>query len=292
MKVIKLTAVIAVLALGTTSCVENTGKYKTLLAERDSLQTQVSTLGASYDETIGILNDVENGFAEIRQAEGQLISNFTTIEGQSQTKKQQVATQINQVKAIIAKNKERIEQLQRSLSQSNKQNSTLAGTIQRMETELAEKVAFIESLQGELANKNVKIEELTTTVSDLNANLLEVNETSAQQQTVIEALDTDLNTAWYCIATAKELKANKIVTGNGLFRAKTIMDQNFDKEDFTQVDLRKISSIPTGDTKVKVLTSHPKESYALVVGEDKTINIEISDPANFWSVSKYLVVQK
>jgi hypothetical protein len=41
-----------------------------------------------------------------------------------------------------------------------------------------------------------------------------------------------------------------------------------------------------------VLTSHPKESYNLVTAEDKTVTIEILNPALFWSVSKYLVVQK
>jgi hypothetical protein len=70
------------------------------------------------------------------------------------------------------------------------------------------------------------------------------------------------------------------------------MGGNFNKSVFTAVDRRELSSIPTAAKKVKIMSSHPKDSYTLDVKEDKTVTIAIKNADKFWSVSKYLVVQK
>ena len=72
----------------------------------------------------------------------------------------------------------------------------------------------------------------------------------------------------------------------------SIMDGDFDKSAFTSADLRNLTRIETGSKKPKLLTSHPKESYTLTPGEDKLVTLEITDPAKFWSISKYLVIRK
>ncbi|HET7733209.1 MAG TPA: hypothetical protein VFK73_05155, partial [Paludibacter sp.] len=167
----------------------------------------------------------------------------------------------------------------------------LASTIKRLQTELEEKTVQIQSLQAELEQKNIKITELTTTVSDQSKNIAEQQTAMEQQKSTIKGQDTDLNTVWYCVATAKKLKEEKIVSTAGLFQSKKVLDNEFDKDAFTQVDLRNVSSIPTNSKKVKILSLHPKNSYNLVTGADKYITIEITNPSKFWSISKYLVVQ-
>jgi TolA-binding protein len=160
----------------------------------------------------------------------------------------------------------------------------LSETINRLQSELDAQGVLVESLQAELAQKNIKIEELTTTVNNQNQNI-------ADQQSTIKGQDTDMNTVWYCVATAKQLKEAKIVTGGGLFQAKTVMESNFNQKSFTKVDLRNISTIATNSTNVKILSSHPQNSYIMETGADKNITIKITNPSKFWSVSRYLVVQ-
>ncbi|MDD2285151.1 MAG: hypothetical protein PHQ11_07100 [Paludibacter sp.] len=292
MRKIQLLTIVAALVFTTISCVESTGKYKTLAAERDSLQMQAQNLEANYNETIGILNDVEEGFAQIREAEGKMMLDVKRIEGNNISKKEQIAFQMSQIKEMLAQNKARIEQLQRQSGQRGKENSSLNKTIQRMQTELEEKTAYIASLQAELEKKNIRINELTTSVGQLNTELDQLSETSEKQKQLIESQDVDMNTVWYVVGTSTDLKASQILTSNGLFRPKTVLDQNFDKTSFTQADKRNVKVVTTNSKRVKILTSHPKESYNLVTAEDKTILIEILNPAKFWSVSKYLVVQK
>ena len=69
MKTIKFYAVIAVLAFALTSCVENSGKYKAAVAQRDSLTMLTKTLDSNYNESLVLLNDIEAGFATINQNE-------------------------------------------------------------------------------------------------------------------------------------------------------------------------------------------------------------------------------
>ena len=292
MRTVKLLTVIAALVLAATSCVEKTGKYKTLAAERDSLQLQAQTIEASYNETIGILNEVEAGFAQIREAEGKMMLDVKRIEGNNISRKEQIAFQMSQIKDILSQNKARIEQLQRQSAQRGKENSSLNQTISRMQAELEEKTAFIASLQAELEKKNIRIDELTASVGQLNTELDQLSEESEKQRQMLENQDADMNTVWYVVGTSAELKENQILTSNGLFRARTVLDSNFDKTAFTKADLRKVNVVTTGSKRVKVLTSHPKESYNLLTDNDKFVSIEIVNPAKFWSVSKYLVVQK
>ena len=67
---------ITALALITSSCVENSGKYKAAVAERDSLAQVNMALDSSYNQTLDILNDIEQGFAEINQQERNAILFF------------------------------------------------------------------------------------------------------------------------------------------------------------------------------------------------------------------------
>ncbi len=292
MKTIQFMAVMATFLVLASSCVEKSEKYQSMVAERDSLQLQAMNLEESYNETLNILNDVEEGFAQIRKAEGKMMMDVKRMEGASASKKEQLAIQMNQIKEMLEQNKAKIEELQRQSNQRGKENAKLTQTIQRMQSELDEKVAFIASLQAELEKKNTRISELNTSVTQLSAELSQLTDVTEKQQQKIQNQDVDMNTVWYTLGTSSDLKASNILTSNGLFRAKTVLDKEFDKSIFTKVDRRSLKVIPTESKRVKVLTSHPKESYKLVTADDKTISIEILNVDNFWSVSNYLVIQK
>ena len=292
MKTFKFITVITVLLFTTVSCVEHSDKYKTILAQRDSLQMQAQTVEAGYNETIEILNEVEAGFASIREIEGKMKLDIKSVEGNNKNKKQQIAIQLNQVKEILAQNKARIEQLQRQSNQKGKESTTLSLTIKRMQTELEENTAIIASLQDELTKKNIKIEELVTTVDSLNTGITVLHEVTEKQQDTIKNQDININTVWYSVASYEVLKIAKVISTNGLFRPRTILDKDFDRSVFIQTDLRTIASINTESKRIKILSTHPKESYNLVKDENSVITIEIINPSKFWSISKYLVVQK
>jgi DNA repair exonuclease SbcCD ATPase subunit len=291
MRTIKFFAIIVAVLFVTSSCVENSTKYKSIVAQRDSVLRVKQALDSNYTQTLSILNDVESGFSEISQNESQMKVNLNGVEASKTSKRALIAAQMNAIKETIKQNKEKIAELRHLAAKGGKENAMLTETINRLQTEMDQKDLQIKSLQAELEQKNIKIEELNTTVNTQSKNIAEQQNVMEQQKSTIKGQDTDLNTVWYCIASPKTLKIAKIITGGGLFQAKKVMNADFDKKEFTKIDLRAVTSIPTNSKSPKILSSHPKDSYNLVPGADKKITIEITNPSKFWSVSKYLVVQ-
>jgi len=291
MKTIKFYAIIAALVFVTASCVENSGKYKAAVAQRDSIAMEKQALDSNYNRSLVILNDIENGFSEINQTEKEMKVNLKGVEGKTTNKRQLIAAQMTAIKQGIEQNKAKIAELRHLAAKNGKANIMLTETIKRLQSEMDEKTVQIQSLQAELEQKNIKITELNTTVTVQSKNIADQQNVMDQQKSTIKGQDTDLNTVWYCVASSKKLKEAKVITGGGLFQSKKVMTDQFDMNAFTQVDLRNISSIPTNSRNIKFLSVHPKDSYNLVTGADKKITIEITNPSKFWSVSKYLVVQ-
>ncbi len=280
----------AVLALTTASCV-NSGKYDAVVAQRDSVERAKVALDSNYNQTLVILNDIEGGFARINQNETQMKANLKGTEGAKGNKRQEIAAQMTAIRESMDQNKAKIAELRSLASKRGKVNGKLAETIKRLQAELDQNGESIKSLQAELDQKNIKITELNTTVDTQSKNIADQQNTMDQQKSTIKGQDTDLNTVWYCVASSKVLKDAKIVSNTGLFQSKKVMANAFDKKVFTKVDLRNITSIPTNSKSIKIMSSHPSTSYNLVKGTNKDITIEITNPSEFWSVSKYLVVQ-
>ncbi|NTU65546.1 MAG: hypothetical protein HGB05_19635, partial [Chloroflexi bacterium] len=68
--------------------------------------------------------------------------------------------------------------------------------------------------------------------------------------------------------------------------------QDFADSSFTQVDITEVKSIPVNTKDAKLITEHPSESYEFIrEGKDKIASLEIKDPAEFWKISKYAVVE-
>ncbi len=292
MKATKFYVFLAALALLSASCVEKSSKYKAAVATRDSIAIEKQVLDSNFYQTIALLNDIESGFKVISENEKQVQLNMKGVEGKSLNQRELIVAQMKAIKESMEQNKAKIAELRNLEAKKRKANgllteanNKLTETINLLQAKMDEQGAQIQTLQTELAHKNIVIDELTTTVNQ------QQNELERQQTTINEQI-AENNTAWYCIATSKQLKDAKIVIDAGLFQSPKVMKNDFDKTAFTKVDLRKVSLIATNSTSIQILSSHPQSSYRLVTGADKKITISITDPSSFWSVSKYLVVKK
>ena len=122
-------------------------------------------------------------------------------------------------------------------------------------------------------------------------------ENNAKSQTIAEKTAA-LHSAFYIVGKSKDLQDAKIIDRKGglLGIGKTSkLNDNFDNSKFTQIDYTQMSSIPVNGGDVKIITSHPNDSYTLdndLKAKYLVKNILITNPEKFWSVSKYLVVVK
>jgi chromosome segregation ATPase len=284
--------IVALAALGSLAgCSGSSQREKQLQAENDSLVIVATQAKAEMDELLGIINDVEAGFAQIRNAE-----NFLTVTAQgngeiTQTTRERIQSDMQMVTEALKNNREQLDKLQKLYDASKSQSAAMKKTIAGLKEELETKTKTILTLQDELAKKDAKIGELTQSVTELAGTVDALSATADQQASEIKAQDKELNTGWYVFGYKNELKDEGILTGGGLFKESKLMEGNFNKDYFTKVDIRTLKEIPLKAKKAKMLSSMPEGSYEFKKDGDGYLTLVITDYKTFWSVSKYLVVQ-
>ena len=284
MKILKLSLVAAVLLISQfafVSCGNNEEKVgnpeaDSLKAVTGELTGKLNEKEAALQEFILSFNEIQENLNAIKDKE-KIVVNASTG-GDVKRKEDQIKEDIQAIYDLMAKNKNRIGSLTKKLKDSN------------LKIEGLEKM--IENLQNSINQKDVEIADLKTRIEGLNIELSNLN----TNYKVVEAESTEktevINTAFYAIGTSKELIEKKVISKEGGFigigkSTKVVAD--FNKDYFTKINVEQTTSINIGAKKAKLLSTHPSSSYKLV-GQKPVEKIEITNPKEFWSVSKYLVI--
>jgi chromosome segregation ATPase len=140
------------------------------------------------------------------------------------------------------------------------------------------------TLNEELERKNRQISELSASVTTLSKDVQELRTQSNAQQQTINQQEKQINTVYYCFGTSNELKKQKILVNDQI-------GANFNRDYFIKVnDFNKLHTITLWAKKGKLVSKHPDGSYEFVKDANNQIELQILDPVNFWSLTKYLVV--
>ncbi len=264
---------------------KNSAEYKALEAQKDSLELANKKTTAEMDEVLGLLNEVEDNFQSIKTAENYLHVQSSSSGDMAPTTRERIQGDMQLITETLKKNKDKISELEKRLNGSSIQSKQLQNTLENFRTQLSEKTMALVSLQEELAMRDQKIEALSTEVAGLATDVQGLRaETNAQQET-IKKQDTELNTVYYCFGTSKELKAQKILIDGEL-------GTNFNRDYFIRIkDSRKLGEVPVYAKKAKLVSKHPEGSYEETKDSSGNVVIKIKDTKNFWSLTKYLVVQ-
>ena len=261
-------------------------------AENDSLKLELNQRNAELDEMLGTFNEISEGFRQINAAENRVDLQRGAVAEGSLTAREQIASDIEFIRNQMEENKQQIAKLQQMLKNSKNTSAQLKRAVEQLTQELEAKAQRIEELQAELASKNIRIQELDAAVSGLKAEKETLTaENEAKARTVVQQ-DKALNAAWFVFGTKKELKDQHILSNTGLFRKGEVMqDAKMNKDYFTQIDIRTTKEIKLYSKAADLLTTHPAGSYALEKDNKGLLTLKITNPANFWSVSRYLVIQ-
>ena len=282
----KKLAILLVCAAMLASCNGLGGGSKDLKAENDSLLMELTQRNAELDEMMGTFNEVQEGFRKINAAESRVDLTRGTISENSATAKQQIASDIEFITKQMEENKAQIAKLQAMLKSSKNNSAQLKKAVESLTQELVAKTQRIEELQAELASKNIRIQELDAAVTGLTADKESLAaENEAKAKTVAEQ-DKAINSAWFVFGTKSELKTQKI-----LEKGDVLKSADFNKDYFTQIDIRTDKEIKLYSKRAELLTTHPAGSYELVKDAKGQLTLKITNPSQFWSVSRYLVIQ-
>lgn len=261
------------------------GSTEKLRTERDSLAMALDQRNAELDEIMGTFNDIQEGFRQINEAENRVDLQRATDENSASVKKK-IQDDILFISKTMEENKAQIAKLQKQLKNSKTNSTQLKKAIESLQTELENKTRQIEELRTELNAKNVRIQELDDAVANLNTNVETLTaDNEAKAKTVAEQ-DKAINTAWIVFGTKSELKNQKILADGDVLK-----DAEFNKDYFTEVDIRNMKELKLYSKRAKLLTTHPAGSYEFVEDEKGQQTLKINNVKDFWSVSRYLVVQ-
>ncbi|MDZ4664572.1 MAG: hypothetical protein SGJ15_06825 [Bacteroidota bacterium] len=278
---ITVTAALAMMA----SC-KDPQQNEAVVHQRDSLLAVIDDRDASVNEFINSFNEVEKNLSEVASKQHIILINSGKSSDLNANQKERIAEEITAINELMDDNSKKLKQLNSKLDRSNKKNGQLIKTIEILKGQLNQKYTELTELNEKLNALNAQVGQLIV-ITDILA-----TENVAQQQTISET-SAELHTAYYIVGNSKDLqKANLIDKKGGLMGMGKIskLSDDLDKSLFTKIDYNETTVIPINSKDVKIITTHPTDSYKIDKTGKTFTNLIINDPVKFWSSSKYLVI--
>jgi hypothetical protein len=265
-------------------------EHKQLLSlmdkQKTSLTETITARDSVINEWISTFDEIEKNLALIKEKEKIITISSTNVEF-SKDKKEQILEDIKYINSLLDQNKKKIASLNAQLKKSGGTIKALQVKIAEMEVSMKQSETEISDLKTTLADKNFEIDQLNAQMTEMQVNIERKDETITNQT-------AELNRAYFTCGTFKDLKAKGVVTKEGGFIGlgkKKSLIENFPDSVFTMINITETKSIPVNSKDVRLITEHPAGSYALIRENNLVKSVEIKDPAQFWKISKYAVVE-
>jgi hypothetical protein len=255
--------------------------------QKSTLTEKVNARDSVISEWITTFDDIEKNIALIKEKEKLITVNSSNAEI-SKDKRLQVLEDIKTINTLLDQNKKKIAYLNSQLSKSG-------GTIKVLQTKISELEFAMKLNENEISELKTALVEKNFVVDQLNTQVTVMQDTIAKKDEKINTQTYELNKAFYTCGTFKELKAKGLLTKEGGFiglgKTKSLTG-NFPDNSFVQIDLTATKSIPVNSKSARLISEHPAGSYEFLRDNDKKIiSIEITDPVQFWKISKYAVIE-
>jgi uncharacterized protein YoxC len=186
----------------------------------------------------------------------------------------------------MQQNRELVAQLREKLNASRFKGDKLKSLVDGLQTQVETQNLRIHELQASLAEKDSTIQVQSMRIDSLSQSVSNLTEVSKEQAGTVARQEKQINNAWFVYGTKAELKEQGILKGGEVLK-----DNDFNKDYFTEIDIRQVKNIKTYSKSAQLLTTHPNGSYMLAKDANGYYELHISNPSRFWSVSKYLVMQ-
>jgi chromosome segregation ATPase len=286
-----LQSLIAVLALAISSCGISETESAALQQAEDAMLARDS-MEATLVET---MDDINKNLDLIREKQG-LIS--ATGNNEDLSKKTAILKNISLINSLIEDNRKKIDELTIQARKLGKENNALSRIADLTKARIKKQEAEIEELKARLQEESYKVVDLNKRMDEMQLSSEMLLSEKNQLAEGNAQLDRDLNKVYFTYGTYAELKTKQLIEKKGGFLGvgkKDALSNAFhrNKASFTELDLRETSSIPIRGRKPRLVTSHPEGSYEWkkASADDEYSNLLIKDAGDFWSRSRYLVVE-
>lgn len=268
-----------------------------LIRQNETLAEAMSKKEADFNEVLYMMTEVEDQIKQIVAKENLVYSH--NLEGVKPTGNELLLQEIEMIDELVIRSKATIASLEEKVKGANFKTNVFQNQITRLNATLKERENIITGLKQELMAKDETIKLVNVQVDALTENAARQSELLADKDTEIQTLTAQnnaLNKAYLAVGSFKELKDRGLVQRQGgfLWFGRTIdVQEDADRGEYLEVDIREVNMLPVKAANLSLLSEHPSDSYQVVPGETEDMKIlEITNPDEFWKVSKYLVISK
>ena len=247
----------------------------------NDLETNVEKTDSLVNQYAIYVNQIKENLAEINSQEV-FLKRLKNNNGENLS-----ADSLNILSAIelmaekIQENEKLITLLNKNLNGSRTQSLKLKGEITQ--------------LQEIVAKSNREVYFLKEELSSLNASYSRMFDKFNQQKVTINNLNSKINEIAFVIGTKSELLENGVLTKEGgligIGKSRRLSNE-LNTDYFTTSSKLDFESLILGYKSVKIITSHPVNSYKLFQSSKESIDsLLVLNKATFWKNSKYLVIE-
>lgn len=257
--------------------VEDGGEIAKLRNEVRALEMEMSEKDSMLNESISTFNEIQENVAKISLKEREIRIKSGDV-NLNQEDKQWIIQEIQNINFLREENIKKVNKLNKELQAKDLKINDLQLMVNRLAEQVQSQEDLIASLQVELANLDREYSKLFDAYME-------------QAELALETM-RELNKVYYVYGSLEELKKNNVIVQEGGFIGigkKASIKDGFNEEYFTETDKHKTKKITVIGKKIRVISDHPSSSYSV---EEKggTKIITIKNVADFWKISKYLVV--
>jgi hypothetical protein len=251
-------------------------QYKQLQEANQRVAGESGMKDSTINNMFGAFNRISDNLRTIREKQGILGKGEGNVENGADMETR-IVGDLRAIDSLLSANRKMIARMRKDAKAQGSQIAELQKTIDELERMISERDAEIATLKEQLASTNASLASMIAMYQD--------------KDQLASAQRSELNTAWYCVGTQKELTKNGVLTKEGGFigigKVSKLNTETMNKDYFKKVDITQVMEIPINAKKAKVVTSHPTGSFKF---EGQATKLLITDAAQFWSVSKYLVI--
>lgn len=251
-------------------------------APTKNINENLAFIAQLLEENQKKIASLEKKLSDANYSSGQLQTMVNSLKQQMQEKQQEILSLKNQLieKNIqIGKMGSQIDNLVKENTDVKNENTQ----IRQENEEVKSENQAVKEENEQVKQENEAVRSENQAVKDENERVLKENQ---EKSTILENQDKQINTAYYVFGTKKELKAHNILSDGEI-----LSKSNFDKSYFTTIDIREVTNIRLESKSANILSKHPEGSYTFLKDSSGNITLKINSPADFWSLTKYLVVR-
>ena len=265
--------------------------------QTEALQSQVDSLTATIEQNNQELEFyqsclflVSDGLDSIARADKNLMTVASSRE--KTITRESIKQDLAAYADLLTRQRERINQLEAQMGEGGKERERMKGLISILSKQIEEKDATIQKLQKKVETQDFNVALLQDEINGLYTKIATLKHENKSKDEAIKVAQEMLSEGYYIIGSSSELKKLGVLSSRFLGKSKVNVDQ-IDESIFTKIDTRDFLQLTIPSKKVTIKSQHPSTSYKLTTDKKSgTTTLDIVDELDFWSVTRFLIIQK